>query len=99
MTRRVLPNRRHNETVSFEFNGGKHCFTVSRFDDGSVAEVFTSVHYGAGAAEESYARDAAIILSLALQYGASLAIIRHAITRDDKSRPATLIGAIVDALE
>jgi hypothetical protein len=47
---------------------------------------------------EAVARDAAIIVSIALQHGADIEVISHALTRDDDGRPASLIGAAVEAL-
>ncbi len=98
MTRTPIPTRREGETFRLLHNGGEHAFGVSRFPDGQVAEVFAYAHYGKGVDAETYARDASIILSLALQHGAPLETIWHALTRDDQNRPATLIGAIVERL-
>jgi hypothetical protein len=42
--------------------------------------------------------DAAILLSLLLQQGTSLAEIGHALRRSPNGEPASLIGAAVDGL-
>jgi hypothetical protein len=42
--RRRLPNRRHAETFAVECNGLKYTATISRFDDGRLAEIFLSNH-------------------------------------------------------
>jgi hypothetical protein len=47
---------------------------------------------------QSVARDAAILLSLALQHGVTVESIRHAITRNGNGAPASVVGAVVDAL-
>ena len=97
-TRQTLPARRQSETVHLVHRGVEHTFGVSRFDDGRVAEVFAAIYYGKGVDAETYARDASIILSLALQYGTPLDTIWGAMTRDHLGKPVTLIGAIVERL-
>lgn len=52
----------------------------------------------AGSAIEAVARDAAIVVSIALQCGADLEVIRDALTKDHDGTPATLLGAALDAL-
>ena len=47
---------------------------------------------------EAIARDGAVLLSLALQYGVPLETIKHAITRDGQGQPQSIIGAVVDRL-
>jgi hypothetical protein len=44
------------------------------------------------------ARDGAVLLSLALQYGAELENIRSAITRDEQGAPSSVVGAVIDRL-
>ncbi len=73
--RRWLPNRRHGETFSFEWNGLRYTATISRFEDGRIAELFLS-NRKSGSQADASARDAAIILSFALQYGADIDAIR-----------------------
>ena len=51
-----------------------------------------------GQAVEAIARDGAVILSLALQYGADLQNIKSAITRDEQGEPASIVGVVVDRL-
>jgi len=41
---------------------------------------------------------AAVTVSIALQFGADLETIRGALTKDHDGRPATLLGAALDAL-
>ena len=47
---------------------------------------------------QSIACDAGVLLSLALQHGVSPETIRHAVTRGTSEEPASILGAIVDAL-
>jgi hypothetical protein len=70
MTRARLPNRRLAETVEFECGGLRYTCTFGRFPDGSIAELFLSNHKSNSAADTA-ARDAAIVTSIALQFGAN----------------------------
>lgn len=98
-TRKLLPNRRATETFEIRHGRQNTAFTVSvgRYVDKSIGEVFVS---GAktGSDFEAIARDGAILLSLALQHGAALTTIKHAITREGNGEPSTVIGAVVDRL-
>jgi hypothetical protein len=95
--RERLPNRRRNE--SFEFFHGGLGFTASIgfFPDGRTAEIFLSSNKP-GSPIEAIARDAAVTVSIALQFGADLETIRVALTRDHDGGPATLLGAALDVL-
>jgi hypothetical protein len=97
--RRTLPQRRHCETFEISFGGlaRSHTITVGFYDDGTLGEVF--INSGrSGEVVEAIARDGAVILSLALQYGAELENIRSAITRDGQGAPSSIIGAVLDQL-
>jgi hypothetical protein len=65
--------------------------------DGRIAEIFLSARH-VGSPLEAIARDAAIVASIALQFGADLGTIRDSLTRDHDGGPATLLGAALDAL-
>lgn len=95
--RERLPNRRASESFSFEANGLRFTATVSRFDDGRVAELFLSNHK-AGNQADTYVRDAAILLSFALQHGADLDAIGRALCRDGQGRALGPIGTVIDLL-
>jgi hypothetical protein len=97
--RRALPMRRRCETMQIDFGGlmKSHVITIGYYDDGSIGEVF--INSGrSGEPVEAIARDGAVVLSVALQYGASLDTIRHAVTRDDQGQPTSIVGAVVDHL-
>jgi hypothetical protein len=94
-TRQRLANRRAAESFSFELNGLRFTATVSRFDDGRLAEVFLSNHKN-GNQLDTFVRDAAIILSFALQYGADADAIRRALGRDAQGRALGPIGQVLD---
>jgi hypothetical protein len=99
MTRRVLPQRRYCETFEIAFGGlnRAHTITAGYYADRSVGEVF--VNGGkSGELVEAIARDGAVLLSLALQYGCELDTAKHAITRDSQGAPSSIIGAVIDRL-
>ena len=54
--------------------------------------------YGSGSGAEHDARDASILLSLALQHGTPLEVIGKAISRHEDGRPCGIVGAVVDKL-
>jgi hypothetical protein len=92
-----LPNRRQCE--SFEFRHAGHPFTLSAgmYPDNRIGEIFISSNR-AGSQVESVARDSAIAVSIALQFGVPLETIRAALTKDHDGGPATLLGAALDKL-
>src|SRR5262245_26499588 len=51
MQRTRLPNRRLNETLSFECKRLTYTATISRFQDGRIAEVFLTNHKAGSAAD------------------------------------------------
>ncbi len=95
--RERLPNRRYSETFSFECGSLRYTGTISRFNDGRIAELFMSNHKS-GSQADSAARDAAIILSFALQYGADIDAVRRALSRDSRGRANSPVGEALDIL-
>src|SRR4029077_9601225 len=98
--RRILPARRRAETFELAFGGlaKSHTVTLGYYADGAIGEVF--INGGkSGEQVEAIARDGAVLLSLALQYGAELDTIGHAITRDGAGAPSSIIGCVVDRLQ
>jgi hypothetical protein len=93
--RRRLPDRRASESFSFELDGLRFTATISRFDDGQVGELFLNNHK-AGNQTNTNARDAAIVLSFALQHGADAEAIRRALCRDGNGRALGPIGEALD---
>jgi hypothetical protein len=98
MQRHRLPDRRRGETIEFCHDYHRYTLTVGHYRAGRIGEVFLNAHKSGGALE-AVARDAAIVVSIALQHGADLGTIRCALTRDSNGTPATLIGAALDAIE
>jgi hypothetical protein len=85
------------ENFSFELNGLRFTATVSRFADGRIAELFLNNHK-AGNQSDTNARDAAILLSFALQYGADINTIRKALCRNSAGRPLGPVAAALDKI-
>ena len=96
--RRVLPERRAAETVTVVCRNQPVTITTGFYDDGSLGEVFIGTTKN-GTDLAAVARDAGVLLSLALQHGVPIESIRHAVTRNGASgAPASIIGAVVDAV-
>jgi hypothetical protein len=98
--RRVLPQRRYTETVDMPFGDHRTVFKVSVGfwpDRHEPAEVFIT-GAKAGSEFEAVARDGAVLLSIALQYGVPLTAVQSAITRNQDGSPATIIGAVIDQI-
>lgn len=88
-------HRRASETRSGEHRGVSFTMTTGFYPDGRVAEIFlNSTH--ANSLLDFLMSDAAILVSLALQYGAPLDEIRHALKRDVRGEAASPIGSALD---
>jgi hypothetical protein len=92
-----LPNRRSCESFEFRHAGLDFTLCTGSYPDGRIAEISLSSHKP-GSPIEAIARDAAVTVSIALQFGADLETIRAALTRDHDGGPATALGAALDAL-
>jgi hypothetical protein len=95
--REKLPNRRAAETWDVDALGLHFRVTVGRYSDGRVGEVFlsnTRVNGQAGI----MASDAAVVASVALQYGVPLDVIRRALMRNPQGRAVGPLGAALDML-
>jgi hypothetical protein len=98
MPRQRLADRRSSEVFNFHSMGLRFTGSISRFPDGRLAEVFLDNHK-AGSQIGTMVRDAAIILSFALQYGADPEEIRQALCRDNSGQALGPLGAALDLLE
>lgn len=85
--------------TSFEVQHGDHEVTVTTgyYPDGRLGEVFVS-DPKVGSSLEAIGRDAAVLLSIALQHQVPFAVLRHAITREQDGSPSSIIGAVIDRL-
>lgn len=112
MTRAHLPNRRpggtfkiaHFDPLAGPVGQGqsiRYFVTIGEYEDGKPGEVFITPanNPGKGSMLEAIARDAAILISLSLQYGVPIETMRKAVTRDEQNQPQTFVGAVLDAME
>jgi hypothetical protein len=90
--RQILPQRRAAETFNVRFWNQPFTVTVGFYADATPGEVFIDGGK-TGQDVQSTARDAAVVLSLALQH-----VIRRAVTRSGSGATASILGAIVDVL-
>jgi ribonucleoside-diphosphate reductase alpha chain len=78
--RHRLPNRRSSTVVQFEHDSQRYRASGSFWPaTGHLAEVFLDVGK-AGSAVQVHADDAAVLASLLLQHGVSVAAIRHSLS-------------------
>ena len=97
MIRRTLPQRRAAETFVLRLWNQVFTVTVGFYADGTPGEVFID-GCKTGNDIQSIARDAGVLLSLALQHGVPPDTIRHAVTRGASEEPASILGAVVDSI-
>lgn len=95
--REVLPNRRAGDSFDFEHGSLKYTATIGYYPDRRVGEIFLNCSKQ-GTAADNNARDAAIAVSLALQHGVDINVIRHALTRNGDGSPSSAIGKVLDSL-
>jgi hypothetical protein len=95
--RKRLANRRYSENFNLEFAGLRYSVSFSRFDDGSLAEVFISNHKH-GNASDVAARDAGILLSFCLQHGVPVGTIARALSRNSDGSASGVVAAVLDKI-
>ena len=88
-----LPNRRDGDVLEFEHGGRRWAAMVGRFHDGRLGEIFLDSERVDPLGE--LAQEAAIVASLALQHGCSLATLRHALA----GRSGGPLAAALDLVE
>lgn len=99
--RRKLPSRRHAETFEFEFDNLKFRGTVGFFEDTSEdnqmapAELFLN-GTKMSSPVDLLVCDAAIAISLALQYGCPFYRLRKAMKRSPGGAPLSPLGRLLD---
>jgi len=91
-----LPGRRESTIEDLYFNGERYHLSYSTLE-GKVWEVFIS---GPRAGTDLYAIccTAATLVSLALQHGVPLEVMRDAALRDKEGNPVEIVGAVLDVL-
>lgn len=97
-SRAVLPSRRFHEAITFRHWGIEYVAGLGRASPSAkVSEIFLNAGK-LGGQSDTLARDSAVLLSIALQYGVPVEIMAHAITRDVDGSPTGPIGALLDLM-
>ncbi len=102
--RERLPDRRASEVMEFnhiETNGNKSPFTstVGFYPDGRIGEMFIYAQKS-DSAIGLICHDAAVLISIALQCGATIDELRASVARTamDGGKPQSIIGTALDVL-
>lgn len=95
--RESLPQRRQSATTTLEHGGHAYEVTVGRYQDGRPGEIFVNGGKTPEATQQ-VASDAAVILSVALQYGTPAGAFAKSMPRFDSGEPYTVIGRVADML-
>jgi hypothetical protein len=95
--REILPNRRACETLEFSRDGVRIKVTVGFRLDGQIGEIFLNADR-ANSMLDVLLSDAAIIVSIAIQNGATVRQLAHAIKRDVSGLASSPIGAVLDRI-
>jgi hypothetical protein len=95
--RRRLPNRRSCSTFDFESQGLKFTASFSCFPDGSIGELFIRNHKASSMAGIN-AADAAVLFSIARQFGAPLPVLQKALMRDSDGKASGPLACALDAI-
>lgn len=93
--RKILPQRRANETFTFRHGSFHYTVTAGYFEDQQVGEIFINSNK-IGSEADVIASDAAIAVSLALQYGCPLEVLKKSMQRNADGTP---MGPLSHALE
>lgn len=93
----ALPQRRFTETFNFRHWGLEYTISFGRYPNGNIGDFFINCGKS-GEQAETLARDSAVILSLALQYGTPIDAMLHAISRDADGKPSGPIGALLERI-
>lgn len=96
-TRNHLPNRRHHETFVLRHWDANFSVGLGRYPDGRIGEIFINGEK-VGTHLDVFARDAAVLLSIALQSDVTIGALRHAVTRDGNGEASGPIGRLLDLL-
>lgn len=103
--RRKLPDRRPNLTFKLAHrttSGAVHHFHVTAglydYRSTDVGEVFVNTAGKAGNEADVMAADAAVAISLALQYGCPLEVISAAMKRNPDGSPMGLLSRVLDSV-
>jgi hypothetical protein len=100
MTRQHLPKRRENRSFVLQMSDRFNYTITLGYDgvcDGQPHEVFVDCNK-LTTDMDTAGRDLAVVLSIALQHGATIEELAKSITRDEDGNPCGIAGAILDAI-
>lgn len=99
--RKKLPNRRPTKLIKFEHMGQVFHATVGYYDSEMTrpGELFLNGSQKSGSATDMSVSEAAIGVSLALQHGCPLRVLRDACLRDSSGNPSTPVGRALDLMD
>jgi hypothetical protein len=97
MKRKALPQRRQHEAFNMTHWGVTYSVGLGRYKDGKIGEIFINTEK-VGTQSDVLARDSAVILSIALQYGVPLDAFRHTIMRNADGKPSGPIGMVIEVI-
>jgi len=102
MTRKKLSQRRASEVIEINHimsNGHVELYygDIGYYDDGSIGEIFLDCEKQSNDVA-NLACDAALVLSIAIQYGVPIAELHASIGRDHNGNPHSIVGAALDIL-
>jgi hypothetical protein len=99
-SRAVVSFRRPCETIDIDCRGIPHVAGFGWQDEekmGAPFEVFFRAAKPDSSADD-YASDAGRIISIALQFGATIELLRRRVNREADGSPSSPIGAVLDAM-
>jgi hypothetical protein len=94
---RETPQHAIRRDFELEALGLKFRATIGRHPNGKLGEIFLSNHR-VNSMAGIMASDAAVVASIALQYGVPLDVIRHALMRDSRGKPSGPLGVVLDLI-
>jgi hypothetical protein len=104
VSRKKLPTARASTTFEFAHRypgGDDHTFTASAgfYPDGKLGEAVLQLVDGTAKQVTVDARDATVLLSLAIQLGGNVHQIGRSMSRDEDGNPHGFLASLCDALE
>ncbi len=96
--RQRLPNRRPCSTLVFRHNGSRYNLTIGFYNDGEIGETFIDGPR-IGSEMAHLVHDAAVLISIAVQYQVPVEVIRGAVGRTEVTGTAhSIAGAVLDLI-
>lgn len=93
MARESMPNRRRSENTLLRLNGLEVDVQVGYYTDGRIGEIFMTTRKG-GSTMDKIIRDTALMVSIALQHGATLEELSKSACRKEDGAPDGIISVL-----